>query len=203
VNAEVQVTIPQRWVLFTWGPRLGPAVLFWGLVVVLLLVSIGLGRVTLTPLKAVSWFLLGLGLTQVPVWSSIFVALWLLALGWRRARDVENNFVFDLRQIFLAGLTVAALCVLVVSIERGLLGIPVMQIEGNGSSDSLLIWFQDRVGALLPRPWVVTLPMWVYRGVMLAWALWLAFALLKWLKWGWACFSEGGLWRPLRGRIVR
>lgn len=203
VNAEVQVTIPQRWVLFTWGPRLGPAVLFWGLVVVLLLVSIGLGRVTLTPLKAVSWFLLGLGLTQVPVWSSVFVALWLLALGWRRARDVENNLVFDLRQIFLACLTVAALCVLVVSIERGLLGIPVMQIEGNGSTDSLLIWFQDRVGALLPRPWVITLPMWVYRGVMLAWALWLAFALLRWLKWGWACFSEGGLWRPLRGRIVR
>jgi ABC-type Na+ efflux pump permease subunit len=45
--------------------------------------------------------------------------------------------------------------------------------------------------------------MWVYRGVMLVWALWLAFAMLKWLKWGWACFSEGGLWKPLRGKIIQ
>ena len=31
---------------------------------------------------------------------------------------------------------------------------------------------------------------------ILAWALWLAFALLKWLRWGWDCFSAGGLWKP-------
>jgi hypothetical protein len=30
---------------------------------------------------------------------------------------------------------------------------------------------------------------------MLAWALWLASALLNWLKWGWGCFSSNGLWR--------
>ena len=35
----------------------------------------------------------------------------------------------------------------------------------------------------------------VYRGAMLAWSLWLALALLKWLKWGWTAFTAGGLWR--------
>jgi len=30
---------------------------------------------------------------------------------------------------------------------------------------------------------------------MLAWALWLASSLLEWVRWGWTCFSEGGLWR--------
>jgi hypothetical protein len=30
---------------------------------------------------------------------------------------------------------------------------------------------------------------------MLAWALWLANSLLNWLRWGWGCFSAGGLWR--------
>jgi hypothetical protein len=30
---------------------------------------------------------------------------------------------------------------------------------------------------------------------MLAWALWLAFSLIKWLGWGWTCFAEGGMWR--------
>jgi hypothetical protein len=29
---------------------------------------------------------------------------------------------------------------------------------------------------------------------MLAWALWLASALLNWLKWGWECFCSNGLW---------
>jgi hypothetical protein len=35
----------------------------------------------------------------------------------------------------------------------------------------------------------------VYRGAMLAWSLWLALALLRWLRWGWLAFSSGGLWR--------
>jgi hypothetical protein len=29
---------------------------------------------------------------------------------------------------------------------------------------------------------------------MLAWALWLAASLLKWVAWAWRCFSEGGAW---------
>jgi hypothetical protein len=31
--------------------------------------------------------------------------------------------------------------------------------------------------------------------LMLAWALWLAFAVLRWLKWGWGCYTTHGLWR--------
>ena len=34
-----------------------------------------------------------------------------------------------------------------------------------------------------------------YRGAMLAWALWLAVSLLRWLRWGWLSFSEGGFWK--------
>lgn len=36
-----------------------------------------------------------------------------------------------------------------------------------------------------------------YRIAMLAWALWLALALLRWLRWGWSCFSHDGIWRPI------
>ena len=28
--------------------------------------------------------------------------------------------------------------------------------------------------------------------------LWIAFALVGWLRWGFRCFSAGELWRPLR-----
>ena len=37
--------------------------------------------------------------------------------------------------------------------------------------------------------------MFVYRSLMLLWALWLALALLRWLSWGWQCFSKGGVWK--------
>jgi hypothetical protein len=45
-------------------------------------------------------------------------------------------------------------------------------------------------------------PLWVYRFLILAWALWLAFALLRWLRWGWDSFTTGGLWKPRKPRIA-
>jgi hypothetical protein len=36
---------------------------------------------------------------------------------------------------------------------------------------------------------------------MLAWSLWLSFALLRWLRWGWRCFATGGIWRS-KSQIV-
>jgi hypothetical protein len=70
-----------------------------------------------------------------------------------------------------------------------------MQISGNGSYAGNLQWFQDRSAALLPQPWVISIPLLVYRLMMLLWALWLAFALINWLKWGWNNYTIGGLWR--------
>jgi len=84
------------------------------------------------------------------------------------------------------------------SISQGLLGLPEMQIAGNGSTSYDLKWYQDRSADGLPRPWVLSVPLLVYRLAMLAWALWLAQALLRWLKWAWECFTAGGAWRPLR-----
>jgi hypothetical protein len=58
-----------------------------------------------------------------------------------------------------------------------------MQISSNGSSSFLLHWTQDRIGPDMPQPWVLTVPMWVFRVLMLLWALWLAYSLLNWLRW--------------------
>ncbi|MDE0855386.1 MAG: hypothetical protein OSA97_13290, partial [Nevskia sp.] len=77
----------------------------------------------------------------------------------------------------------------------GLLGQPEMQIAGNGSSGHSLHWYQDRFDPALPQAWVLSAPLWLYRLLMLLWALWLANALLGWLRWGWEQFSAGGLWR--------
>jgi hypothetical protein len=200
VNAHIAVTMPaRRWILFTGGPRLGPAVLFWSLVPVLLLVAIGLGRIRTTPLGAVQWFLLGIGLTQIGIVYSLVIVGWLLALGWRRTHgDDLDARGFDLVQVLLVFWTVLALGVLFAAIQLGLLGEPDMQIAGNRSHAGSLHWYEDRAAAVLPRAWVLSVPLIVYRLLMLAWALWIAQALLRWLRWGWDAFGTGGFWRPLR-----
>ncbi len=197
VNAAVTIRLPHnRWLLWAGGPRLGPAVLFWSYLVVGVLVAIGLGRFRLTPLKTRDWVLLVLGLTQVPVVVAIVVAGWLMALGIRRKFPPPASWaVFNGLQLGIAGWTVLALGGLYLAIQNGLLGIPEMQVAGNFSSLFELNWYQDRIGARMPEAWVLSLPLWVYRLLMLLWSLWLAFSLLKWLRWGWSCWNVDGWWR--------
>jgi len=120
----------------------------------------------------------------------------LLTLGLRQLKPIpeDQRFLFNGSQLLLVVWTVAALICLYHAVEAGLLGIPDMQIAGNGSSNFYLHWTQDRIGVLMPQPWVLSLPLFVFRILMLLWALWLAGSLLKWLRWGWQCFSEGGIW---------
>jgi len=198
VNSAITFSLGQdRWVLLTGGPRLGPAVLFWGVLIVVALLSVALGRLPSTPIKAWQWFLLLTGLSQIPVLGGIVVAGWLLALGWRASAGPRlDDTRFNLLQAGLAVLTLAALGLLLEAVRHGLLGLPDMQIAGNGSGPYNLNWYQDRSGPTLPRPWIVSAPLWTYRVLMLAWALWLAYSLLDWLRWGWNCYASGGLWRP-------
>jgi hypothetical protein len=72
-----------------------------------------------------------------------------------------------------------------------------MFIIGNGSSQTRLQWLQPRAGLDLPEPYVVSISVWYYRYAMLAWALWLAVSLLRWLTWGWKQFTQGGAWQSL------
>jgi len=196
-NAVTIISMPaDRWTLFVAPALLGPAVLFWGLLIVFALIAFALGRSGVTPLRTGHWFLLSLGLTQVPISCAALVVGWLLALAWRKRRGASlGGSAFQWLQVALAILTISALAILYSSIEAGLLGLPQMQISGNGSSAQNLQWFHDRAVNVLPQMWAVSVPLMVYRLAMLFWALWLAAALLKWLNWGWGCFSEGGLWR--------
>jgi hypothetical protein len=205
VNARIGLKPGRdRWVLLAGGPSLGPAVLFWGVLLVLGALAFALGRLDLTPLRARDWFLLGIGLSQAPVWVGAVVVGWLLTLGLRcRERTDGSRWRFNLTQLALGLLTLVAMPMLFLAVQKGLLGLPEMQVAGNGSTAYDLNWYQDRTPADLPRAWVVSVPLYVYRVAMLAWALWLAFALLRWLRWGWGCFSKDGLWRPLPMELRR
>ena len=205
VNAHVELAVPEgRWVLYTGGPRLGPSVLFWSMLAVVAALAVALGRVPWTPLRARHWLALGVGLTQAPLPAAALVVVWLLALGWRgrlgEAERTRSWLAFDALQLVLALLSLAALGALFYAIQVGLLGTPVMQIAGNGSRPELLSWYQDRAGDVLPQPWLLSLSLWFYRGAMLLWSLWVAQALVGWLRWAWQQWSAGGYW--LRRRPV-
>jgi hypothetical protein len=201
VNAGLSIDVPgDRWTLLVGGPRVGPAVLFWSVLVISLLASLGLSRLPLTPLSWVSWLLLLVGMTQVPVAATLVVVGWLLLLGLRRDAGARAStpLAFDGMQVLLAGFSLLALGLLLWAVQQGLLGTPDMQIRGNGSHGGRLAWYQDRSDEAIPTAWMISLPLYVYRLAMLAWALWLARALVGWLRWGWSCFSADELWRPLR-----
>ncbi len=197
-NINVQLTKPRdRWLLATGGPKLGPAVLYWSELAALIVFALILGRIRLSPLTTRHWLLLGLGFSTFnwPVFA--LVPVWLLACGAREKLQVNLNWWrFNLLQIALAGITIIALFSVVVALPQGLLGTPEMHVAGHNSYATVLSWFADRSESLLPIATVTTVPIWLYKALILVWALWLSFALLRWLPWVWSCFSSQGYWRP-------
>jgi len=203
-NVEVQIDLSEapRWVLWVAGPRLGPAVQFWSVVLVLLLLAWALGHAGLTPLRWWDWTLLGIGLSQLPLPASGVVALFLLGIGWRARHPIADRpLLYDFTQLLILGLAVASVSILFGAIEQGLVSQPDMRVVGNGSTSALLRWYQDRAGAILPRPWLLSTPLMIYRGAMLVWSLWLALASLRWARWVWQAVRAEGWWQPLRPKV--
>lgn len=195
-NASIELQVPgDRIVLALRGPMLGPAVLFWGVLIVMLAGALLLARLRLAPLSFTAWALLGIGLLSSSVASLAIAVAWFAALGARQryAEQLRGGW-FRLTQIGLVILSFFAASALLEAIHTGLLGYPDLMIEGNGSSATQLFWFADRLTDAAPTVQVFSLPLWVFRLAMLLWALWLAHALLAWVKWGWSAFSTGGYW---------
>jgi hypothetical protein len=199
--ANAQTTIhmpPERWLLAVRGPSWGPAILFWSYLLVVLLAALLLSRIPGTPLRAWQWALLAVGLTQVHPMAALVVVGWFFALQWRREHPHARKGVFDLVQLLLVFGTLVTLGVLYSAVHHGLLVQPDMQVAGAQSTQSALRWYVDRIEQTLPTPVVWSVPLWVYKILMLLWSLWLAWSLVRWLPWAWQCFSQGGLWKRLR-----
>lgn len=203
-NLDISLALPaDRWILATRGPQLGPAVLYWPALAVLVLLAWAVSRTGRTPLKFHHWLLLGLGFSTFSWLALLVVAAWLFALDARaRWREPAASQWFEAAQIGLLVLTAIALLSLVSAIPQGLLGTPDMQIAGYGSTAALLQWFSDRSDGALPVASAFSVSLWWYKAAMLAWALWLANALLGWLRWGWQAWSAGGYWRKAAPKPV-
>lgn len=196
-NINLELNLPEdRWVLLTRGPSQGPAVLYWGELLVLVLVAFALSRLRWTPLRLHEWLLLGIGFSTFS-WLALFVVVaWLFAVAWRDRNTASLGTVgFNLAQVGLVLLTFAVVLALVAAIPYGLLGTPDMHIRGSGSSAHALRWFADQSSDVLPSGSAMAVPLWLYRTAMLAWALWLAVAVLRWASWGFRAWAKGGHWR--------
>lgn len=196
-NIRTTMTLPDnRWLLATRGPALGPAVLYWSELAVLILLALILGRIDFVPLRTQHWLLLGLGFSTFNWPVLALVAGWLLVVGARDKWRVEGSWwLYNLKQVGVIALSVIALGAILVSLPQGLLGSPDMHVTGNDSWGNRLTWFADRSDAMTPEALAVSVPIWAYKALILAWALWLSFALLKWLPWAWECFARDGFFR--------
>jgi hypothetical protein len=199
-NLELRLQLPEsRWILAAWGPGVGPAVLYWGELVVFIGVAWLLGRWARSPLKFSEWLLLGLGLSTQSWFVFALTATWLIVLRWRSGWAPGDDFRrwrYNAVQLVLAVFTVATVLTLVFSgIRNGLLANPDMHIAAANLPYAGYTWFQDQTRGAIEGPTIISVPMWVYRGLFFAWALWMAFALVRWLRWAFDAWKSGGHWR--------
>ena len=96
-----------------------------------------------------------------------------------------------------------ALGTLFSTIPEGLLGSPDMHVTGNNSYQGSFYWYQDHSDAAFPTAWIISLPLWCYKIIILLWALWLASALMVWIRWGWQQLNAHGAWNPSSEIIVK
>ncbi len=201
VNGETLVHLdPSRWFLWLAGPLGGPRIHFWSYVVIILAAAYALSK-TGTPLKFVDWALLGLGLSVLPAAAVWVVPLWLLLVAWRGRTTDLNPIAHGLLQLFLFGFTFVAAGCLIWAIRTGLvlepdyvITSPLAYEDGLGFAR----WYIDRFSASLPSVAALSVPMWIYRLLMLGWSLWLALRLVSWAKWAFTQYAAGGLWKRFR-----
>ena len=205
VNSSIDLKLPpNRWPLFVGGPLMGPAILFWSVVLIILLVAFGLGKTGMTPLKFHQWFLLGIGMSQSNIAASVLVVGWLIILELRhKAKPDMDKTTFNMMQIGIAALTIFAISSLIMAIIQGLLGHPDMNIIGNQSNSRLLKWYQDHSSNVIPQAWIISIPMLYYRLAMLTWAMWISFSLINLLKWGWKNYTEPVIWHKIPRKAKR
>jgi len=80
-NLGLHVTLPgDRWPLVVGGPRLGPAVLYWGVMLVVVGVALLIARIPTLPITTLDGVLLGFGMSLCNLPSTLLVAAWLLIL---------------------------------------------------------------------------------------------------------------------------
>lgn len=203
-NIVLEYRLPRdRWPLYLNGPAIGPAMLYWGVLLVIILSALGLPYLTRrlnldVPVSTIGWLLLGLGLSTVNSYGVLVIAIMFLLLSARKQYIDPlsmSRLRFNATQVGIFLWVAFALISLLAAIPMGLLSTPEMKVVGNGSSSHFYRYYQDSSGGELPIATIVSVPLLAYRVVMLLWALWLSTRLIQWATWTWQCVKEKGIWQ--------
>ncbi|HEB27626.1 MAG TPA: hypothetical protein ENI05_07590 [Porticoccus sp.] len=204
-NVRVHYSLPRdRWPLYLNGPPIGPAMLYWGVLCVIVLGAVALPRLASTldfkmPIAMTGWLLLGVGLSTVNGYGVLVIAIMFFILAARKQLvipETMTRFKFNMMQcVIVVWVGLAVLC-MIAAIPMGLLSNPEMKVVGNGSGSHFYNYYQDIAGASegFPTVTVISVPILAYRAVMLLWSLWLSTQLIRWAGWAWGCFTEKASW---------
>ncbi|GLS27976.1 hypothetical protein [Marinibactrum halimedae] len=198
-NIDIVYEAPRdRWTLYLTGPDLGPAMLYWGVLCVIILGAIALHFLARAlgwpiPVTLLGWMILGLGLSTTNSVGTLIAALFFFAVAWKMQLNT-NQFSQKHLRLIQAGmifLTLITALFVMSAVPMGLLGSPEMKVIGNNSSAFRYIFYQDFSQANeFPTAIVVSAPMIVYRLMMLLWSLWLSMNVIRWGSWWWESFTK-------------
>lgn len=203
VNVRTHISLPDnRWILWLAGPSLGGTVTFWSVLIALLFVAVAVSRIPGIALSTRDAVILTLGATLVHLSALVFVGIWFLAI-WLKSRakqEITRPWFYRVGQILFGVFTLLVIYIVVSTIVAALTNEPNMYITGWQSFDQSFVWFSDEMDGRVPSPWVLSLPMWVYFILILVWAMWLVFTLIKWIRVWWQSFKTPVLWVPTNFR---
>lgn len=187
-NLTVQVSNYPAWLLYSQGPLVGIAVLYWGQLLIFLGLAFVFGNRHGLPIRRWQWIVFGLGLSVtswLPLWMLIVFCGGLLAFQ-RGSFLLDTRAKFDMARYALSVLGIVILIGLIVIIPSSLFSYPDMAIAGNGSTSTQWRWFVDRSSGVTPQITLFSVSFIFYKVFLVIWSLWLSFALLSWVRSSWS-----------------
>ena len=183
-NLTQTIRVPRnRWLLWGSSEGVGPAFLYWGELVIFVVIAFFLARLPYSPLKFWQWLVLGFAFGTFSWLALTVVSIWLFFLNWKKQfkgfESHNKNVLLHWFTLFASGISII---VLISAVAFGLLSYPDMGISGQNAYGSQLQWFLDNGQGDIPAIQVLSLPLWVYKALILIWATWISFALINWLK---------------------
>ena len=200
VNTTTDVQLPEkRWILWLAGSSLGSTVAFWSVLVGVVLAAVVISKVPRLALSTRDAVILAAGASLVDLKMLVYVGIWFLAI-WFKSRtkeEITRPWLYRLGQLVLSGITLLVLYVLVSTIVAALTNDPNMYIVSTDHNNTWFTWFSDEIDSTVPSPWILSVPMWVYFVLILAWVMWLVFTLLQWMRTWWESLKTPVLWVPV------
>ena len=148
------------------------------------------------PVRTYEWFLLFIGVSNGNQGVMILFVMWFAYMYWREQNNTihKKTGLFNLNQIFAAGMTLFVIGTLLNTIHKNLVRSINMHIQGNGSYSNLLKWYTDVIDTTIPEVSIISIPVLPYRILMLIWSFWLVSAMLRWSQWAFEAISKNGIW---------